>query len=1174
MNKVVTIAGLCVCSNIIYGAINDKALENQMPGKSMEYRMPKRLYTPEMINLIRKGGVYYKLMYPAKVNRAGKWTSIPLDRWKELIVDYAPASLEGNTGNLNTCGLSPFTGKIFRAAPMSDEDFINNPFQIKEKGTDFIIYEREKDMPANYKFKPNHVEKIPHLDGTLKEYKFYVPAKYRNAGPEYGSDRKNWFCPAGIVWGARLKVIMREVIPDLTQAVIMNNDPKAVKNLAVILDRIADICPGLPLYCVAKAHGFARSPDGKSYMTAQQYRSVASKQPFINARDRKDYPFWYRDIYDFSYSKFPSAGAWTDGANSTLGWIAGAYDLIKDRPETIAYSKKKYGTADGWDKHFQKNCLKELEYLALATPPTTGNTSYDYITGALKTGIATQNKVLFSKALAVLEMYMYNNWFPDGMAGDAAYNYAGMTQSGILGLSWLNDYYGGGNKLQDIYPLKKTMDKLGYSPIGSLLGIPSKHADQHSFIFRGAGKAPKKTADRYQDFEKSQSLPFYGLTALRGGTPGKRMELIVSHQNAFQHSHLDNLGYQIFYEGIDCLPDFGYCIGYVDPKRKPWSELKTDYELIGLPNKDTDRWGPWKWGFADRPEAHNVLMVDYWLYNSIPCMITAYAGAKSMHDPGWWAQFVDVDAAGMFSQRPNPVSIYSRQLAMLTFPDGTPVVVDVFRVKGGLRHDLFMHVPADRPENIPGKAKKLKSKNYSDYNRLRVNYDKLTGKLTRNYGKGGREITDLVRYDLPADVWHSEWLIKPSRTFPKLESARKLYNNWPDVLKDVSFNVWSYASGSPEARGKMLCGRGPYPGGITRKLPTVGLKDALDFRIQTRRAYEPGLESIFASVIDARTMKQPQVIADVKIASESALKNGGGLVCRFKLKDGSTGVYASTLDGQSVNKSNVVLKGRMGALFPAASRISLVDGTEFKTDGWSVELAPSWKNMELTGFKGDLTGDEESSLLVKSAKSLPTNGSLNGQFVFISHKCNKYLQSVYTICGITKVGKDRWKISLKDNPPFILQRAAIMEIDQKDPRNMKQTFQFHLLRGEDSVKGRRIRFPRSGYETAMLKCGRSDFSIQSPPPEGKIKKGDAFVVFNIQKGDRVAILNRFACTNAGKDKLAIQTTGDAKLSLPGKFSKAVAGSKNLEIMNKNNHTTVCIPVDILDNGKGLISLFK
>ena len=1154
--------------------INDKAIENQMPGKGMNYHMPKRLHTPEMLKLLRKKGVYYKLLYPAREYRAKKWTAIPLNRWQELISDFAPVSMSGNSGNIRTCGKSPFTGKYFNAEKMSDDDFINNPFQIKEKNTEHIIYGREKDMPANYKFKPNHTEMIPHLDGTKHKYRFYVPKKYKDAGPEHGSNRKYWFCPAGEVWRARMWVITFKVIPDLTAAVIMFNDPKAVKSLAVILDRLADVYPGLPLYCRSKGHGFARSPDGKGYMTAKQYRSVASKQPFIHARDRADYPFWYRDIYDFAYDKIPIYGSWTDGSNAMMGFIAGAYDLIKDRPETIAYSKKKYGTADGWDKHFRKSCLKEIEFLAMATPPTTGNTSYAYIAGALKTGIATQNKALFNKALEVLEMYLYSNWFPDGMAGDAAYNYAMMTQGGILGLSWLNDYYGGGKKLEDVYPLKKNIDKLGVYPIKSLLGIPSKHADEHSYIFRSRGKVPQVNAALYKKYEASQSLPFYGLTALRGGEPGKRMELFVTHQNAFQHGHLDKLGYQIFYEGIDCLPDFGYNLGYIDPKRTPWKDLNTDYELIGLPNKDTDRWGPWKWGFSDRPEAHNVLMVDYWLYDWTPCTITAYAGADSMKSPGWWAQFVDVDAAGIFSTRPNPVDIYSRQLAMLTLPSGDPVVIDVFRVKGGFRHDLFLHVPAERPKKMPGKGKKLKAKNYSEYNRLTINYDKLTGKSTRFYGKGGRHITKLERYKLPQDTWHAEWLIQPSRTIPKLESARKKYGKWPDVLQDVSFNMWSFAGGDPDARTRMICGRGPFPGGATKLIPTVGLKDAMDFRIQTRRIYEPGLESIFASVIDARTMKQSQAIADVKIEADNTLKNGGGLVCRLKLKDGGTGVYASTLNGQSISKSGVTLKGRMGALFPKISNITLVDGTEFSADGWKIKLSKGWKNMPLAGFSGDLTGDKESSLIVKSAHPLPTNGTLNGHFVYVTHKGNKYLQSVYTISKVSKAGKNLWKINLKDNPPFILQRSKIMKIDPKDPKKMEQTFQFHLLRGEKSVTGRRMRFPRSGYETAMKSCGRSKFIIHDTPPKGKIKKNDSFVVFNIQAGDSVTILNRFACKAVGKDQLAVMTTGDMKLTFPGNYTKASTSSKPLDFSNKNGYNIIRVPVDVLSKGQGIISLKK
>jgi hypothetical protein len=1147
---VLVVMGACSshCAHSAPLPVDNASLQKQMPG-GIEYRLPDRVFPPDLVEKLRAEAVYRKFLYRSIPANAPKWTSIPLARWSELISDFAPVSIEGNTGNPRTMGNSPFTGKMFRGLAMTEEEFIQQPFQAREAGTDFIIYAREADMPADYPARPNHTEKIPHLDGTLHDYRFFVPEQYKDAGPEYMSDRKHWFCPAGEVWRARLKIIMASVIPDLTAAVLLQDNRDAVKTLAAVLDRLADVYPGLPVYGAAKGHGFARSPDRKGYMTAEQYRSIASRQPFIHARAREDYPFWYVDIYDFSFDKLHGGvSAWTDGVMDQMGWVAGAFDLIRDQPETLAFSTAKYGAADAWEKRFRERCLKELEFLALATPPTTGNTSYAYITGSVKAGIACQNPALFRKGLEIIEMYLYNNWSADGMAGDAAFNYAMMTQAGILGLSWLNTYYGGVD-WGAIYPLKNTIDALGYEPVKTLLGINSKHADEHSYIFRHGGAAPDPAKLPYERHESSQTLPFYGLTTLRGGAPGRRAELIVNHQNAMQHAHRDRLSYQLFYQGIDCLPDFGYCIGYIEPEKKPWSEIKTGYELMGLPNEDTDRWGPWKWGYADLPETHGVLMVDHWFHNTAPCRLLGYAGAASAGEPGWWAQFADTEAASLFEGRPNPVDLYRRQLALLTLPGGSPLVLDVFRVRGGARHDLFWQVPGERPATMPPVAEEIKAEHWTAYTGRQISYDYLTGKAIQHYGRAGRLITDLQRYELPAVPWQSEWQIQPARTFPQPEAARANYGNWEKLLHDVRLGMWSYASGSA-AQSQMVCGRGPWPGSLTANDPatgrpvtaTVGLKDALDYRILTRQREQPGLESTFVHALETRSPDQPAELVELSLDAEQPLAAGGGVVGVLKLRDGSRGVFATTLNGETLQTSQVSLQGRMAAVFPQAARLTLVDGTTFGAEGWRLDLQPGWQ-APLAGLEGDLTGQpHQSALIIQSTKPLPVDGTLQGRLVYVQHQCSPHLQSIYTIAAVAKLPDNRWRIELAGSPPFVTQRARVLKTDPQNPQQLEQDFQFHLLSGRTNVAGRRIRFLRSGFETALVETGRSQFSISEAPPAGAVAQGDAFVVYSIQAGDQVTIPSHFACTGerepAGSLRLNLVSTGAATLELPGSYQRA------------------------------------
>ncbi|MBN1671745.1 MAG: hypothetical protein JXR37_11960, partial [Kiritimatiellae bacterium] len=451
-------AGLCLAAwaaRPAFAQPADRALLDQMPGRGIEYRMPERIFPLELAERLRHKAQYmWFVRGEVHVERVGKWKAVPLERWRELIWDFAPVSCTGCHTRPYQWGRCPFTGKPFGGAHVSEDDFVKTPFQARAAGGN-IVYAREADMPPDYPARPNHTEMIPHLDGTERAYRFYVPAEFKNAGPEHNSARRNWFCPAGEVWRARVIILMRRVIPDLLAAVLIKDDREAAVTLAAVLDRIAEVYPGLPLYCMAKAHGFARGPDHKRYLTAAEYRSIGGRQPYLHAMSRDDFPPWYVDIYDDTYAKLYQGG-WTDWMIWDTGTIAAAFDIVRDLPEVRAYSEKKYGSAAAWESRFRQRCLKEMSFLAMATPPTMGNTVHAYIKGAVPLGIATRNAEVFRKGLDIVETYMVNNSFPDAMAGDAAFNYAAMTQGYMMGLAWLNRHYGGVD-LAERFPLMKEL---------------------------------------------------------------------------------------------------------------------------------------------------------------------------------------------------------------------------------------------------------------------------------------------------------------------------------------------------------------------------------------------------------------------------------------------------------------------------------------------------------------------------------------------------------------------------------------------------------------------------------------------------------------------------------------------------------------------------------------------
>ena len=186
--------------------IEDAALLDLFP--QYDVRLPPRLFTPELIERLRQNKATVLDMTSLHFfgdAALGKRCAeqIPETRWHELIPPYAGFTMQcDSTSFIPDRGKCPFCGKTYGGARMTLEDFFDHPFQARTVCCGATIYEHEADMPADYKARPNHVEKIPHLDGTVFEYHFYAPPGTENAGPELASDRKHWFCSASEVWAA------------------------------------------------------------------------------------------------------------------------------------------------------------------------------------------------------------------------------------------------------------------------------------------------------------------------------------------------------------------------------------------------------------------------------------------------------------------------------------------------------------------------------------------------------------------------------------------------------------------------------------------------------------------------------------------------------------------------------------------------------------------------------------------------------------------------------------------------------------------------------------------------------------------------------------------------------------------------------------------------------------
>ncbi|MBA7483627.1 hypothetical protein ES707_19144 [subsurface metagenome] len=1144
--------------------ISDKKLLEMISGSSL--KMPERLFIPgikEILGRMKIGDreeryLYMLFMFPRdwsyreSPDNAKKWFGITPEEWKELISPIAPITL---TGPLP--GKCPLCGKLFGKSKL---DFLNSPFQVKTTCCGGIIYGKREDMPEDYPARPNHVEKISHLDGTIVDYHVYVPK-----GSEH--NKSNWFSPEGELWHSRIWWLLNRIMPDLVSGVFWVDNKKAAVQLAVILDRLAEVYPGIPInYGCGGFQSIVLGRDGERCMTKDEYLSL--KRPFKYGYTDK--PFYHRLRGNFT--KLSLSQGWNhDQIVQQLSFFAIAFDLIRYREEVKEYSMKKYGDRDAWDKKVMKGLIYEAWLEATGSGGGTGNTMTQWIYGAFKLGILMKDKDLYSRTLGKIENFIINGYFSDGLCEEGAFSYAGMMRNTMKSL-WLLSKYGGVD-IKEKYPIVEEIEKGDYR-IVTLHGVESMHGDQASSLFRRRwGDNP--ITNKYEDVERSQNFPEYGLVCLRGGVPGHRLETIGAYQVAIGHTHWDRLSLQVFFEGLNLFPDVGYGCGVANITKSPWKDFDYGFELLPNPNP-SDSWGGWKYGHNDGSSTHLLVQIDGWADKEGPCTFHRFLGGQTLDHPAYSVQLWEADACKVFDKGapiihpykssymgrpikpfPYPVSLYRRQVITVTPLDGRAFLIDIFRIKGGKRHDMYWHVPADSPETSLGTPRPIAKKNLREYFTGRFNPQiKVKDSMA--------DIVSMEKWVNPKGVWKASWLVEPGRYHPaSKEDQEKFYAKWLKVLKGTRITMWGISFGGKPEKEEIITAKGPWATRMNERINgkrysgVVALKDAFSYLIESRIGKKPGLESTYVHVIEPHGAVEEGAIKDVEVYEGRRRDSANALGIKVRCGDGSTIYVASTTNGESsFKKRRIELKGRLGLISETkegeAGIIALYDGTYIKSPNVSLSIDKSW-NAKLVGIVGDLTGiPQEQALIVETDRPIPLGKTLEGQMLTVYHQISNYHTTGYTIASVEQHGTGLFRINLAYHPTFIQHVMKVQKIDKNNPRLMCSDDWFFKGQGRGAYIGRRIRFPRTGFECAMAGVPRSNFHcrnsdrilLEKEPPSGKIKVGDPFIVYTIQPGDRVIIPSLFEARSEG-NKLKIASNGRAilKIKTESKSAVKVVGSE-------------------------------
>ena len=1096
--------------------------------------MPERLFTPAIRERIRKGEAGTRTFFSVRRDPAAgeRWLAVPEARWREAIVGHAPLTL-------TRCGgICPFCGKRLSAVSC---DLVQTPFVGRTGCCGATVYGREGDIPADYPARPNHTEVVPHLDGTDVEYRFHVP-------DGAGNDRSRWFCPTGELWWSRLNTLIYRVLPELTARALLLGDDKAVDTLAVIFDCLAEVYPGMPFYALERPVGLARCRD---VISGSDSQALVTAAKWTAELERRRHDPGILSTWDTRYFKlhYPY-GYGTDGDLIPHGILAEAYAAIRHHPAFRRRSLGMTGDAEALDRRITTRLFERIGLYLRAKQPTLINMMGVYVNNAIKVAVVARDEAFLRKVAVLLDGFVYNHHFEDGLSTEGSFNYSAMMGS-YLAHPWIARELLGID-LEKRYPIVQRIRELGDFPVRTLLNVESMHGDEHASFFTTLHGEPPETID-YRAHERSQHFPMYGLTCLRSGAPGARLEAILDYQNQIMHGHAGRLNLQLFYEGLNLLPDIGYGTGNADPNRSPWKQLDSRLPLVAPP------------GLAHSFEGHCTGAIDGRQFDRWTFAVDRYIGGREGAHPASLVQFVDVDGRHTYAEHPRRVDTFGRQLLAVSIA-GRPVLIDVFRMAGGTRHDLFWHVPAPPPVMNTGPGRSLPQANLYEWfaqhadpgpgwrKETEYSHDYVVNKRKRPFREELRQLASPVEWETNGTVWRAEWEIDPRRYAPVTPAGREAYQAWERHLQPTRLRFWGARNGTPGRATRLLGASAPWASNAEQKTPRgpcrIGLKDGFSFLVEHCQGADIGLASAFVHVLEPFKPEQGPVLTAVDVPDSTTI---GSVTVRLTGTGGEDVVLGTALPGATLVSPQLTLAGRLGAVWRDGPSVVLYDGTHVETGELSVELDGSWR-ATLLGMRGDLTGHPaESALLVHSARPLPTGVVLSGHAINVQHQTSEAHVSMYVIDRVTRHAPNQYRIDLRDHPPFIQHRFHVVSLNSDDPSWIMTNMRIFAGVQRPYGLNRRVRFPRGGFETQVAEHRVQGYAgwwarwlrLKQRPSAGQIKVGDPMVVYSVAPGDTVVIPSHFACrgTRAGNGvDLDVFSTGAASLRLQEAYDAVAPGN--------------------------------
>jgi hypothetical protein len=183
--------------------------------------------------------------------------------------------------------------------------------------------------------------------------------------------------------------------------------------------------------------------------------------------------------------------------------------------------------------------------------------------------------------------------------------------------------------------------------------------------------------------QKSEAKLFPGLGyAILGTGSGKdQFQAHLNFTSPMGHEHLDGLNLLLYANGQEILSEGEY------QGDRTWQSSTAGHNTVVVDSRN--QYGRNNGVRRTTTYGNRSISVDNW--PSIHGHVGNFANLL-YYDELSPVMMVEAEAQKLYG---NPVTTYSRLIAMIPRPEGTPYVLDIFRVSGGQTHDWMIHGPLD-----------------------------------------------------------------------------------------------------------------------------------------------------------------------------------------------------------------------------------------------------------------------------------------------------------------------------------------------------------------------------------------------------------------------------------------------------------------------------------------------